>query len=57
MFQLTRISSKRDVFALSEIVKISGPRTVFPGSLGLKAIITESQAWFLRKPVAVSGIG
>ncbi|NXS46161.1 CAC1C protein, partial [Balaeniceps rex] len=50
MFQLTRVSSKKDIFALSEIVGISGLVTVFPGSLGLKAIITESQAWFLRKP-------
>lgn len=57
MFQLIRVSSKRSIFALSEIVGISGPGTVFPGSLGLKAIVTKSQAWFLRELVAVSGIG
>lgn len=56
MFQLIGVSSKKGIFALSEIVGISGLVTVFPGSLGLKAVIIESQAWFLRKPVAGLGI-
>jgi len=44
MFKVTRVCNQKGIFALSEMVGVSGLVTVFPGSLGLKAIITDSQA-------------